>query len=253
LDAVVFPGAEEAFRNSYKQIYQGYYDLPAVMEESAGHFIRVESLLGSRFTADIVAERGFPPTRWRLMATQLLTMPGIPIVQYGTETAMNGEALPESHQILNMAVDEELIDHITNLTTLRNSSAALRTGDTEVLHEEDGWLVYKRFNDEESWIVAINNTSSTQSVTLPADIVGSDKELQGLFESDRVRQEANGEYRISLERELAETYHVTDETGFNKAYIAALAVLYIVFMIFLWVVWRKGKQRKADEAAKNKE
>ncbi|MBX0313522.1 alpha-amylase family glycosyl hydrolase [Planococcus glaciei] len=253
LDAVVLPGAEEALRNSYKQFDQGSSDVPAVMEESAGHLIRVDSLLGSRFTADIVAERGFPPTRWRLMATQLLTMPGIPIVQYGTETAMNGEALLESHQILNMAVDEELIDHITNLTTLRNSSAALRTGDTEVLHEEDGWLVYKRFNDEESWIVAINNTSSTQSVTLPADIIGSDKELQGLFESDRVRQEANGEYRISLERELAETYHVTDETGFNKAYIAALAVLYIVFMIFLWVVWRKGKQRKADEAAKNKE
>jgi cyclomaltodextrinase len=251
LDAVVLPGAEQVLRDAYKQFDGDSAQLPAVLKESAGNLVRADSLRGSRFTADVVAERGYPPTRLRLMMTQLLTMPGIPVIQYGTETAMNGKALPESHQILNMAVDDELIGHITDLNSLRNSSEALRTGDTEVLHEEDGWIVYKRSNAKEAWIVAINNTSSTQSFMLPADVIGSDKELQGLFESHRIRQETNGDYQIALDRELAETYHVTEETGFNMAYIAALAVLYVVFLIFLWVVWRKGKQRKADEAAKS--
>ncbi|MDN7244421.1 alpha-amylase family glycosyl hydrolase [Planococcus shenhongbingii] len=250
LDAVVLPGAEEVLRNSYKQFDRDTSKMPAVLKESEGNLIRMDSLRSSRFIADVVEERGFPPTRMRLMLTQLLTMPGIPVIQYGTETVMNGATLPESHQILDLAVDEEMIDHITNLNTLRNSSPALRSGETEVLIEEDGWIVYKRFNDKETWIVAINNTSSTKSINLPADVIGSDKELQGLFESDRVRQEANGEYRISMDREIAETFHVTEETGFNKAYIAALAVVYLVFMVFLWIVWRKGKQRKADEAAK---
>lgn len=252
LDAVVLPGVEEILRNSYKNFDQDTSGLPELMENSEGKLIQADSLRGSRITSDIVNAQGFPPTRMRLLFTQLLTMPGIPVVQYGSEIAMNGETLPESHQLLNMAVEQELIDHIKNLNSLRNSSEALRTGDLEVLHEEDGWLIYKRSNDEETWIIAINNSSRTRNFSLPVEVIGSDKQLQGLFESDIVRQEANGDYKITLDREIAETFHVIDERGFNKAYIAALIVLYVVFMIFLWVVWKKGRQRKADEATKSK-
>ncbi len=252
LDAVVLPEAETVLRSYYKNFDQDATGLSEIIQESPGHLIRVDSLLGSRFTADAVKEKGFPPTRWRLILTQLLTMPGIPVVQYGSETAMNGVALPESHQIMDLAVEEELIDHIENLNSLRNSSAALRTGETEILHEEDGWIVYKRFNDEETWIIAINNSSTTKSISIPADQIGSDKEMRGLFESEVVRQDSNGDYRITLDREIADTFHVTEERGLNTAYMVALAVLYLLFMLFIWFVWRKGKQRKADEAAKNK-
>lgn len=252
LDAVVLPGVEETLRNSYRNFDQDTSTLPELMENAEGKLIQADSLRGSRVTSDIVDVKGFPPTRMRLLFTQLLTMPGIPVVQYGSEIAMNGKELPESHQLLNMAVEQELIDHIKNLNSLRNTSEALRTGELEVLHEEDGWLIYKRSNDEESWIIAINNSSSTRNFTLPAEVVGSDKQLQGLFESDIVRQDDNGGYKITLDREIGETFNVIEERGFNKAYIAALIVLYVVFMFFLWIVWRKGRQRKADEAAKSR-
>lgn len=252
LDAVVLPGVEETLRNSYRNFDQDTSTLPELMENAEGKLIQADSLRGSRVTSDIVDVKGFPPTRMRLLFTQLLTMPGTPVVQYGSEIAMNGKELPESHQLLNMAVEQELIDHIKNLNSLRNTSEALRTGELEVLHEEDGWLIYKRSNDEESWIIAINNSSSTRNFTLPAEVVGSDKQLQGLFESDIVRQDDNGGYKITLDREIGETFNVIEERGFNKAYIAALIVLYVVFMFFLWIVWRKGRQRKADEAAKSR-
>ncbi|RNF38141.1 alpha-amylase family glycosyl hydrolase [Planococcus salinus] len=251
LDATVLPGVEESLRSSYKNFDQGSEELTRLIEEGEGRLIQVDSLWGSRFTADVVEERGFPPTRWTLLFTQLLTMPGIPVVQYGSEIAMNGTVLPESHQIMDFSVQEELIDHIANLNSLRNSSEALRTGDTEVLHEEDGWIVYSRSNEEETWVVAINNSSSTQHMTVPAEVAGKGKEMRGLFGGDIVREEDDGAYRITLDREVAEVFHVTDERGLNTAYFVALAVLYIVFMIFLWIVWRKGKQRKADEARKN--
>ncbi|HSJ37879.1 MAG TPA: alpha-amylase family glycosyl hydrolase [Planococcus sp. (in: firmicutes)] len=252
LDAVVLPGVEETLRNSYKNFDQDTSGLPELMENTEGMLIQADSLRGSRVTSDIVDEKGFPPTRMRLLLTQLLTMPGIPVVQYGSEIAMNGKELPESHQLLNMAVEKDLIEHIENLNTLRNSSEALRTGDLEVIFEDDGWLIYKRSNDDEAWIIAINNSSRTRNFALPAEMVGSDKQLQGLFESDIVRQGADGEYKITLDREIAETFHIIDERGFNKAYLAALVVLYVVFMFFLWIVWKKGRQRKADEAAKSK-
>lgn len=250
-DAVVLPGVEETLRAAYKNFDQDLTGISSVMEQSEGKLIQVDSLLGSRFTADIVKENGFPPTRWTLLLTQLLTMPGIPVIQYGSESAMNGIEPTESHQILDMAVDKELVDHITDLTSLRNSSEALRTGELEMLHDEDSWLVYKRSNDEETWIVAINNSSSTQNINLSADVIGEGQELRGLFESDIIRQEDSGEYRITQDREIAEVFHVIEETKLNTAYIATLAIMYVVFMLFLWFVWRKGKQRKAD-AAKQK-
>ena len=42
----------------------------------------------------------------------LFMLPGIPVVQYGTEIAMNGEAKPDTHQLYNFKTDEELIDYI---------------------------------------------------------------------------------------------------------------------------------------------
>lgn len=251
LDAVVLPGVEETLRNSYKNFDQDTSGLPAVLENAEGHLIQADSLRGPRVTSDIVSMKGFPPTRMRLLMTQIFTMPGVPVIQYGSETAMSGETPQESHQLLNMAVEKELIDHIANLNSLRNSSDAFRNGKLEMIHEEDGWLIYKRSDDKEDWIIAINNSSSTRNFTLPAELVGSDKELRGLLENDIVRQEANGSYKITLDREIGETFHVIDERGFNGAYIGALIVLYAVFMFFLWIVWKKGRQRKADEAAKS--
>ncbi|WP_249929378.1 alpha-amylase family glycosyl hydrolase [Planococcus maritimus] len=249
-DAVVQEGVEQTLRDSYRNFDQSLVGVPELMQQADGKLIRVDSLDGSRFTFDIVESRGYPPTRWRMLFSQLLTMPGVPVVQYGSETAMNGEALPESHQILDMAVEKELIDHITNLNSLRNSSEALRTGDLEMLHEEEGWMVYKRSNDEESWIIAINNSSETKSLSVAPDVVGEGMELRGLFESDIVRPDEDGQYRLTLDRELVETYHITEKRGLNTAYIVTLGLMYLIFMGFLWVVWKKGKQRKADEAAK---
>nr|WP_203332405.1 alpha-amylase family glycosyl hydrolase [Planococcus beigongshangi] len=251
LDAVVMPGVEEALRSSYMNFDQDTSALPAFLENAEGSLIQADSLRGPRVTSDIVSVNGFPPTRMRLLMTQIFTMPGVPVIQYGTETAMSGVTAQESHQLLNMAVEAELIEHIGNLNSLRNSSDAFRNGKLEMIHEEDGWLIYKRSDDEEAWIIAINNSSSTRNFTLPVELVGSDKELRGLFENDIVKQEANGSYKITLDREIGETFHIIEERGFNKAYIGALIVLYVVFMFFLWFVWKKGRQRKADEAAKS--
>lgn len=251
LDATVEPGIEKALRNFYKSVDPEPADFENTWSEAKGSLTQVDSLLNSRFTADVVAMNAFPPTRWNLLTFQLFTMPGIPVIQYGSEIAVNGTEAPESHPILDLGVDEELIDHITNLTSLRNKSAALRTGDFEVLHEDKGWLVYKRSNDEDTWIIAINNSSSTQSVTLPAQVLGDDKELRGLFENNIVRQDTNGNYKITLDRELGEAFNVIEQKGFNKAYILALIVLYSTFILFLWFAKQRGKKKEGRKNLEN--
>lgn len=53
--------------------------------------IMVDSLETHRFTFDSATENMFPPTRLKMAMGALFMLPGIPVVQYGTEIAMNGK------------------------------------------------------------------------------------------------------------------------------------------------------------------
>ena len=248
-DAVLVGEQENVFRNIFKNLDLDTSRLAELQSEDPA-ILRTDSLESRRFTANAADENMFPPTRWKMVMATLLSIPGVPMMTYGSEIAVNGEKPPESHPILNFKTDEELIEFIGDVQYLRNSSTALRTGKMEMLHNEDGFMIYKRWNDEESWIVVINNTSSTQSFDLSKEIIGDNKELRGLFESDILRQRDDGNYRLVVDREIAEFYTVTEKIGINKSYLAALALVYVVFMGFIYMVWRKGKQRKLSKVEK---
>lgn len=244
-DAKVLNDQEEMHRNVFKTVDQ---ETSQMAQTSVGERIiqQVDSIDTQRFTMDAAEENMFPPTRWKMAMATLLSIPGVPMMTYGSEIAVNGEEPPESHPIYNFKTDEELIEFIEDVQYLRNNSAALRTGSMEMLHNEDGFMIYKRSNDEETWIVVINNSSKTQSYNLSKEVIGDNKELRGLFESDVLRQKDDGNYRLVLDREIAEFYTVSDEKGLNKGYIAALILANILFLTFIYLVWRKGKQKKHE-------
>jgi len=62
-------------------------------------FIQFDELTGPRFTHKMVEERMFPPARWKLALAALFTLPGVPVVTYETEMAVNGKEAPESHPL----------------------------------------------------------------------------------------------------------------------------------------------------------
>lgn len=202
----------------------------------------VDTLTSPRITFKAAEENVFPPTRIKLAIGTILTLPTVPMMTYGTEISMNGDTAESSHQIQNFKVDEEIIKYIQDVQSVRNKSEALRTGDFEILHNKDGFIVFKRWNNEEQWIVAINNTARTQQFVLDAAVVGDDKQLSGLFEKDVVRLDDNG-YNIVIDREIVELYQVKDEQGFNIAYIAMMALVYSIFLVFIWALIRRGKRR----------
>lgn len=248
-DAKVSNEQEDLYRNAFKNVDNETAGIAESSEEKP--FIQqVDSINSRRFTADAAEANMFPPTRLKMAMATLLSIPGVPLMTYGSEIAVNGEQPPESHQIMDFRTDEELIEFIGDVQKLRNGSAALRTGSMEMLHNEDGLMIYKRSNEDESWIVAINNTGGTQSFNLSREVIGDNKELQGLFESDVLRQKDDGNYKLVLNREIAEFYTINDKKGFNNAYMTALALSYILFLVFIYLVWRKGKQKKREEELK---
>lgn len=222
----------------------------SIVSTAENDLLLFDDLKTERFTYYSALENMFPPTRIKTALGAMFTMPGVPYMTYGTEIAMNGQNAQESHQVMNFRVDEELIEYIKDINSIRNKSETMRTGETELLENENGYIVFKRFSEDEQFIVVINNTSETKRIDLTSDVVGEDKELRGLFESDIVRADDNGEYRLVLDREIVEVYQITDRTGLNKGYIFAMVLSYVLFLGFLVIVWRKGKQRRNEEANK---
>ena len=234
-------------RDTFKNTDQPSESISSTNEDS---LIMVDHLLTERITYHSALENMFPPTRIRMAIGTILTLPGVPYMTYGTEIAMNGQNPKDSHQIMNFRVDEELIEYLKDMASIRTKSEAMRTGKMELLENKDGYAVYKRYSDEETFYVVVNNTSETKRIDLSSEEIGENKELRGLFESDIVRATDDGSYRLVLDREIVEVYQVKDNAGLNSAYIAAMAIAYLLFMLFLVIVWRKGKQRRADEEKK---
>lgn len=243
-DAVIRIGDIEQWGTMFQTTGQSTAMLPQLIApQTPATIAAVDTLETERITYKAAEQNAFPPTRIKVAMGALLTMPTVPLMTYGTEISMNGHDATTSHQIQNFKVEEEIIGYIQDVQKIRNQSAALRTGDFELLTNKDGFIVFKRWNNEEQWIVAINNTSETQRVQIPIDEIGDDKQLSGLFEKDIVRQDEDGYYSVVIDREIVELYQVKDDEGFNIAYMMMMALVYIIFLAFIWALLRRGKKR----------
>lgn len=240
----------QVLREAFASFDPEKYSLTQFEDKFETGLIQLDDLTGSRFTYAMIQERMFPPARWKLAATALFTLPGVPLMTYGSEIAMNGEKAPDSHQVANFKTDQELVDYIKNLNILRNTSSTIRNGDFEILHEKDGFTVYKRSSDEETWIIALNNTTVTSNFEIPADVIGDGKKLRGVLDGNTTKQGPDGEYNIVLDREVAEIYIADEDQGFNTLYLVVSILVYVLFLSFLFVVWRRGKKARAEQRNK---
>ncbi len=200
-----------------------------------------------RFTQDIVKNKEYPGTRWEMALTYMYTVPGIPVVYYGSEIALNGGDDPDNRKFMNFRADKDLMDYITTIGRLRQELPSLTRGNMKVLYEKDGMVVFKRQYKEETIVVAINNSKVTKTVTLTKKDIEDKKELKGLLNGDLVRS-SHGKYTIVMDREKAEIYALTDKTGINMPFILSLGGVYTFFMVFFILVWRRGRKIRRSKS-----
>lgn len=194
-----------------------------------------------RFTRLAVQNKMHPGTRLKMGLTYLYTAPGIPVVYYGTEIAMDGGKDPDNRRIMNFRADKELIDYITKLGELRNKLPSLTRGDFEFLYEKDGMAVIKRKYKNEIAVIAINNSEKSQEVELTNEQLPEGKELRGLLGDDLVRS-GKGGYKIIMDREKAEIYAVAEKTGLNYPFIGAILAGPLLFILFVIINKRRSKK-----------
>lgn len=194
-----------------------------------------------RFTNDIVEERQFPGARWKTALTYLYTTPGIPIFYYGTEIAVIGGEIPDNRRLMNFRAEKELIDYFSTLGRLRNELPSLTRGTMEMLYDQGGMAVYKRVYKGETAVIAINNSTVSQKVTLPSEQLQDNKELRGLLAGDIVHSR-DGEYSLIIDRDNSEIYVLTEKRGLNMPYIAGLTVSLLLMLLFLILIIKRGKR-----------
>ena len=244
LDKEQLGDLQKAFATTDREmdsLFNRWDKLFGMLENPHNTVISMDTEMTERFTKEIERAKQFPGTRWKMALTYLYTMPGIPMMTYGSEIALNGGDKPDNHRMMNFRTDEELIEYITKLSVLRQEYPALAAGDLELLQTDGAMAVFKRETKDQTMIVAINNSSKTKTIQLDSALFENNQELRGKLNTDLVREQ-DGVYGITLERETAEVYLVEEESGLNIGFLAILILIPISFVVFLIVAKKKGRQ-----------
>ena len=120
------------------------------------------------------SERRLSETRYEYGVLRLqlafvlqFTLPGIPCVYYGDEIAMQGYKDPFNRAYFDWHSGESrLIKLMMELSTLRRSCAAFKTGALRFLRAENGLLVYERRGGGAAAAVAVNCSGQQAEVEL---------------------------------------------------------------------------------------
>ncbi|MGV3465605.1 MAG: alpha-amylase family glycosyl hydrolase, partial [Heyndrickxia sp.] len=184
----------QPLRKAYSDIDQSAKPLMDIVEKnrhtydsSVVNAVYFDNPSMTRFTRDMVNANQYPGTRWKLALTYIYTQPEMPIIYYGSEIAIDGGEAPENRKMMNFRADKDLMDYITQISDLRAKNPALVKGTFTALYDKNGMTVYKREYKGDINIVAINNTSSTQGVSIDASQFKDGKELHGLLEGGIIR------------------------------------------------------------------
>lgn len=109
--------------------------------------------------------------RLKLAATLLMTLPGMPVIYYGTEvglTQRHDAVIENAEARLPMPwgadQDASLLAHFRQLGRLRNESAALRRGSRKTLYADANELVYERVIGDERVTVSLNLETLSGSI-----------------------------------------------------------------------------------------
>lgn len=178
------------------------YENPYIL----GNFI--DNHDNKRFTRLAIEKDQDPINRLKQALTYMYTAPGIPIIYYGTEIEMDGGNDPDNRRMMEFE-EHELGSYISKLGDIRKEYPALTKGELELVVDENGLTLYKRTFDGEQLLVAINNTTEDQTITLSQEQLEAGKQLQALLEDVDVTEQSDG-YKFAIPSEKSEIYLIKE-------------------------------------------
>ncbi|MDO4283598.1 MAG: alpha-amylase family glycosyl hydrolase [Clostridia bacterium] len=104
-------------------------------------------------------------TKLKLFAIIQYTVFGNPVIYYGTEVGMEGYLDPTNRRChIFENGDEDLLDFYKALGKFRTEAIYLASAKMRFLSVDDGVVVYERYTDEKSLIIAVNVSNVTRKI-----------------------------------------------------------------------------------------
>lgn len=106
----------------------------------------------------------------------LMTISGIPSIYYGSELGFEGSKINgndsqlrpylDFNHVQKSIKDNNLFNHIKNLSNIRVNSKALKLGDFEVIFTSNKQFVFSRSYENETYIIMLNMENKISEITL---------------------------------------------------------------------------------------
>ncbi|MFD2042719.1 alpha-amylase family glycosyl hydrolase [Ornithinibacillus salinisoli] len=242
IDAIENTAMYESIIDVFAEVDNPVSDIYDVWESQRNKdgYVYVDDAFTDRFTQKFSVNGRNTLTTWQLALTYMLTTPGVPILFQGSEIPMYGE-FPNNQRLVDFnSGEEEIKEFYTRITSMKEEFLPLKYGDFELISSDRGMSIFKRTYQEESMYIAINNDSESRAITVPGIEAGS--QLRGLLGDNLVREQDNGEYKVSMAREAAEVFIVEENSGLNWGFITPIVGVFLLFVFGVIILSRK--QRK---------
>lgn len=114
------------------------------------------------------ASEGIRPSVMREGVLIQMTWPGAPTVYYGDEAGLCGWTDPDNRRTYPWGMeDRELIAFHRELITIHKNYPALKSGSLKFLAGSHGVISYGRFDENDRFVIVINNNDSWENVDIP--------------------------------------------------------------------------------------
>lgn len=164
----------------------------------------------------------------------------------GSEIPMYGEDAVAAQNLVQFnSGDSDLQEFFHKISSLRSQFRALQYGDFELVDTSNAMSVFRRSYEGDTLYIAINNSSTSQDITVSGIEPGM--QLRGYLEDNLVRADDNGDYRIGLPRESVEVFHLQPDKGLNWGFISFIFGTLLLFIVGVIYLSRKQKKREAEE------
>lgn len=205
-------GAAAASQQSYGTALEwmspflGNHDIPRMATEIAGNG---QGPFGD--TPDLMAEGPADSiTEWNIINRMsmaflfTLTQPGIPLIYYGDEVGLAGDADPDNRRFMPTTLNAnqiELLNRVKQIGQLRKQIPVLRHGTRKELWLDDSLYIYVRAGESgDAAIIAMNkgDTARSESITIPSALGLAGKALKGANNPDKSVLVIDGKIQVQL-------------------------------------------------------
>jgi glycosidase len=138
----------------------------------------------------------------KLYLSYLLTIPGVPVIDYGDEIGMTGAADPDNRRMMRFdnlltTWEKETLTGVRKIVNIRDKNSALRHGDFYTLLADTNSYAYIRSDVNQRVLVAINKSNIPEKIIITIPAIYNVNSANSLLDSEI--QKTNGN---SLEIEL---------------------------------------------------